>query len=99
MGIRGTDLDAGQTSFNLICYWIRLSFVRGVLVMTHTAEWLSVSIAPSDGDLEICVIDYDGIVHALMYPCHKNGAEWVDASNKKHVDIQPTHWRKWTESQ
>jgi hypothetical protein len=36
-------------------------------------------------------------VHALVFPCHKDGAEWVDASDKKHVDIQPTQWRKWTE--
>jgi hypothetical protein len=39
--------------------------VWGVLVMTHIhslpAEWLSVSIAPSDGDLEVCVMDYDGM--------------------------------------
>jgi hypothetical protein len=34
---------------------------------------------------------------ALVYPCHKSGTEWVDASNKKHIDFQPTHWRKWTE--
>jgi hypothetical protein len=61
-----------------------------------SAEWLPVSIAPSDGDLEVCVLDYDGIVHALMFPCHKDGAEWVDASNRKPVDIQPTHWRKWS---
>jgi hypothetical protein len=71
--------------------------------MTHIhalpAEWLPVSIAPSDdGDFEVCVMDYDGIVLALAYPCHKNGAEWVDASNKMHIDIQPTHWRKWAES-
>ena len=74
----------------------------GVLIMTHIhslpGEWLSVSVAPSVGDLEVCVMDYDGIVQALEYSCHKNGAEWVDASNKKHIDIQPTHWRKWTES-
>ena len=57
-----------------------------------TAEWLPVSIAPSDGeDLEVCVMDYDGIVLALTYACHKSGAGWVDASNEKHVDIQPTH--------
>jgi hypothetical protein len=72
--------------------------------MTHihaihasSAEWLPISIAPPDGELEVCVIDYDGIVHALVYPCHKSGTEWVDASNKKHIDFQPTHWRKWTE--
>ena len=60
------------------------------------AEWLPVSTAPYDGDLEICVLDYDGIVHALVFPCHKDGAEWVDAYNERHIDIQPTHWRKWT---
>ena len=36
-------------------------------------------------------------IHALVFPCRKNGTEWVDASTKKHVDIQPTHWRKWIE--
>jgi hypothetical protein len=71
--------------------------------MTHilslSAEWLPVSVAPcDDGELEVCVMDYDGIVLALAYPCRKNGAEWLDASNEKHVDIQPTHWRKWTGS-
>lgn len=59
------------------------------------AEWLPASIAPSEGELELCVLDYDGIVHALMFPCHKDGTEWVDASSRKHVDIQPTHWRRW----
>ena len=71
--------------------------------MTHiqslSAEWLPISVAPSNGgDLEICVMDYDGIVLALAYPCRKSGDEWVDASNKKQVDIQPTHWRKWDAS-
>ncbi len=60
------------------------------------AEWLPASIAPPDGDLEICVLDYDGIVHALAFPCHKDGAEWVDASGRR-VDTQPTHWRKWSD--
>jgi hypothetical protein len=62
------------------------------------AEWLPVSIAPFNQNLEVCVLDYDGIVHALVFPCRKDEAQWVDASNIKHVDIQPTHWRKWTES-
>ena len=71
--------------------------------MTHihslSVEWLPVSIAPTgDEGLEVCVMDYDGIVVALAYPCHKKGADWVDASNKEHIDIQPTHWRKWAES-
>ena len=31
-----------------------------------------------DEGLEICVMDYDGIVVALLYPCHKSGAGWVE---------------------
>jgi hypothetical protein len=57
-------------------------------------NWLPVSIAPSDVDLEVGVMDKRG-VHALVFPVHKSGAHWVDASTKKRVDIQPTHWRKW----
>ena len=60
-------------------------------------KWLPVSIAPSDNDLEVCVIDKQAI-HALVFPVRKNGTEWVDASTKKRIDIQPTHWRKWTEN-
>ena len=70
--------------------------------MTHihslSAEWLPVSIASTgDEDLEICVMDYDGIVLALAFPCHKKEADWVNASNKKLIDVQPTQWRKWAE--
>ena len=60
-------------------------------------KWLLVSIAPSDADLEVCVMDQHGI-HALVFPVRKNGNDWVDASTKKGVDIQPTHWRKWNDS-
>jgi len=50
------------------------------------AEWFPVAIAPTDADLEVCTLGYDGIVHALVFPCHKDGAQWVDASNKERVD-------------
>jgi hypothetical protein len=60
-------------------------------------KWLPVSIAPSDAELEVCVMDNHEI-HALVFPCcKKNTTEWVDAATKKRVDIQPTHWRKWSE--
>ena len=69
--------------------------------MTHVqsphGEWLPISSAPSDADLEVCVMDNHGI-HALVRPCRKNGKGWVDVSTKKYVDIQPTHWRKWNDS-
>ncbi|MEN3348721.1 MAG: hypothetical protein V7632_2356 [Bradyrhizobium sp.] len=63
--------------------------------MHTSAEWLPVSTAPSDRELEVCVLDVDGMVHALVFPCHRDGAEWVDPATRK-LDIQPTHWRHWT---
>jgi hypothetical protein len=60
-------------------------------------RWLPVSIAPKNAGLEVCVIDKRGI-HALVYPVHKRGTVWVDATTKKRIDIEPTHWRKWNEN-
>lgn len=62
------------------------------------AKWLPVSIAPSDADLEVCVIDKKGMIHALVFPVRKNGTGWADAATKKRIDIEPTHWRKWNET-
>jgi hypothetical protein len=76
---------------------VETHFLSGYVMDSLPAEWLPVSIAPSDRDLEVCVLDYDGIVHALAFPCHRDGGEWVDASDRKYVDIQPTQWRKWIE--
>ena len=59
-------------------------------------KWLLVSIAPSDVDLEVGVMDKHG-VHALIFPVRKSGTDWVDTSTKMRIDIQPTHWRKWTD--
>jgi hypothetical protein len=57
-------------------------------------KWLPVSIAPADTDLEVCVIDKNGI-HALIFPVHKDGTKWVNAGTKSLIDIEPTHWRDW----
>jgi hypothetical protein len=59
-------------------------------------EWLPASLAPPDKDLEVCVLDLDGMVRALSFPCHKEGAEWVDASGKRQSGIQPMLWRGWS---
>jgi hypothetical protein len=64
---------------------------------SFSTEWQPTSMAPSDRDLEISVLDYDGIVHTFPLACHKDGPNWVDARGKRHVDIQPTHWRNWSE--
>lgn len=68
-------------------------------VPSDPAEWLSIAMLPPDGqDLEVCVIDYDEIIVPLPYPCRRSGTDLVDASNKRRIDVQPTHWRRWTES-
>jgi hypothetical protein len=62
-----------------------------------TAGWQPTSVAPRDRDLEICALDFDGIVHALPYPCQKDGTNWIDRTGQRHADIEPTHWRNWTD--
>jgi hypothetical protein len=57
---------------------------------------LPISIAPFDSDLELCVIEGHE-VHVLIFPCRRNGTNWVDVSTGRPVDIQPTHWRIWRE--
>lgn len=59
-------------------------------------KWLPVSIAPSNEDLEVGVMDR-GNIHALVFPVRKSETDWVDASTKMRVHIQPTHWRKWAD--
>jgi hypothetical protein len=66
----------------------------GATPLMPEQTWLPISIAPVDRDLEVCVIDR-GCLHALIFPCRKHGAEWIDASTKKRIDIEPTHWRPW----
>jgi hypothetical protein len=67
-------------------------------VYSMPAEWLPVSIAPSNADLEVCVMDYDNILHALVFPCQKDKTGWINASTKMYIDIEPTHWRTWIEN-
>jgi hypothetical protein len=60
-------------------------------------KWVPVSISPPpDSDLEVCVIDKND-AHALLFPCRRNGFDWVDATTGKRLDIAPTHWRVWNE--
>jgi len=53
------------------------------------SKWLSVSIAPADGELEVCVMDKRGL-HVLAFPVCKSGTDWVDAVTKKRIDLAPT---------
>jgi hypothetical protein len=62
--------------------------------MIEAMEWATTLSAPYDRDLELAVIDRDG-VHALVFPCRRILDGWVDADSRRRIDVRPTHWREW----
>lgn len=63
---------------------------------TALHEWHPISTAPRDRDLHLCVIE-DGEVYALVFPCRRKGGQWTHAATGKPVQVDPTHWREWTD--
>jgi len=57
--------------------------------------WQPISDAPFGWELELAVIDSDGI-HALVFPCRRTLTGWMRAGTKDRVDVSPTHWRDWS---
>jgi hypothetical protein len=66
-----------------------------MIVNSPPKNWLPVSIAPADADLEVCVVE-QGDIHRLTFAVRKWGSDWVNASTRLCIDIRPTHWRYWT---
>lgn len=58
------------------------------------AMWNPVTNAPLGQDLQLAVIDQDG-VHALVFPCQRERGGWRNVVTGAPVDIRPTHWRLW----
>ncbi len=60
-------------------------------------EWKLIDTAPFDRDVELAVIDSEG-VHALAFPCRRvTAGGWIDVeTNKRIYYIRPTHWRDWS---
>ncbi|MBN9550724.1 MAG: hypothetical protein J0H31_18105 [Alphaproteobacteria bacterium] len=56
--------------------------------------WNPIASAPTGRNLELAVIDNDG-VHALVFPCEKVSVGWKNVATGARVDIRPTHWRAW----
>lgn len=57
-------------------------------------NWQPVAEAPFDKDLELAVLEH-GDAHALVFPCRRTRAGWVDPKTGLRVDVSPTHWRVW----
>jgi len=60
-------------------------------------EWRAISLAPFDRDLELAVIDPDGI-HTLVFPCRRVLRGWVDVKTNAPVNVRATHWREWDDA-
>jgi hypothetical protein len=60
-------------------------------------EWMPISSAPFELDLDLAVIDTAG-TYALLFPCRRIADGWINALTKRRVELEPTHWRAWTEA-
>ena len=58
-------------------------------------EWMPINTAPFDRDVELAVIDGEG-VHSLSFRCLRTADGWINAiSHKQLYHVRPTHWREW----
>ena len=58
--------------------------------------WNPITTAPADRDIELAVLDHDG-QHALVFPCRRIAAGWMNAVSGERLDVRPTHWRDWAD--
>ncbi len=56
--------------------------------------WQCISTAPFDIEIELAVIDSEGL-HALVFPCHRASHGWTKAETAESIAVRPTHWRPW----
>jgi hypothetical protein len=56
--------------------------------------WHVISTAPFDCDLEIALVDANG-VHAILFPCRRVLGGWIKAEDKAPIKVHSTHWRDW----
>jgi hypothetical protein len=54
----------------------------------------SITDVPTDRDLRLAVLDGE-TVHALVFPCRRDGMKWVDAKAGRPVEVYPSHWQEW----
>lgn len=67
---------------------------RSFIVGEGSVMWRLVVEAPFEEDIELAVIDDEG-VHALVFPCLRLPGGWANALTGELLDVHPTHWRSW----
>jgi hypothetical protein len=61
-----------------------------------TPDWQPAVTAPFNVDLELAVLDRDGL-HALVFPCRRVLTGWMKVGTRERIDVAPTHWREWSD--
>lgn len=59
--------------------------------------WAPIDSAPYDAELQLAVFDAEG-PHALVFPCRRVLGGWANALNGDRIEITPTHWRLWSDT-
>jgi len=67
-----------------------------ILLDDHSMEWQPVTTAPYGVELELAVVNGNGI-HAVVFPCRRVIHGWVSGKTGAPVELHPTHWRQWDE--
>lgn len=62
-----------------------------------SSMWQPIETAPGDRDIELAVMDKDGL-HALVFPCRRAAGGWLKAHDGERLDVRPSHWREWQEN-
>ena len=58
--------------------------------------WLKTETAPFDRDVEVAVVEDDGKISPVIFPCRRVlSGGWTKAVTGWPTTIHPTHWREW----
>ena len=58
-------------------------------------SWQPISTAPFSSELELAVMNGSG-AFVLVFACRRMVGGWLNVAKGKRIEIQPTHWRRWT---
>ncbi|MFZ1989645.1 MAG: hypothetical protein WAW96_07710 [Alphaproteobacteria bacterium] len=76
---------------SILLFWPRMSPVNQTSSSEH---WQAIENAPFDRNLELALIDRDGL-HKVVFACRRTPGGWVNAKTRQPTDVHPTHWREW----
>jgi hypothetical protein len=57
--------------------------------------WYPLTTAPFELDLELAVIDNNG-VRPIAFPCRRVLGGWIRVESERRIAVRATHWREWT---